>query len=88
MTGAFDFCFVIPHRPPWGILKWPLSGSASVCQSVCPQLYLNNRLIDLIENVHSDDVYMEADARLIKCLARSDITDVHTFSIPNFIHIL
>ena len=33
-----------------------------VCQSIrpsaCPQPYLDNRLIDLIENLHSDSVYI------------------------------
>ena len=30
--------------------------------STCPQLYLDNRLIDLTENLHSDSLYMGADA--------------------------
>ena len=57
-----------------------------VCPSTYPQLYLDNHVIDLIENLHS--VYMPADACLIKCLTRSDIPDLQTFNRPNFIHIL
>ena len=73
------FCYTSPAS----ILK-----CLSVGVSTCPQLYLDNRLIDLIENVHSDSVYMPADAHLIKCLTRSDIPDLQTFNRPNFIHIL
>ena len=51
---------IISHRPSWGILKWVLSGHASFRLSACPQLYLANRLIDLIENLHGDSVYMPA----------------------------
>ena len=60
----------------------------SVCPSACPQLYLDNRLIDLIEYFHSDSVYMGDDARLITFLTRSDIPDLQTFNRPNFVHIL
>ena len=49
---------IIHHRPQRGILKWLLSGSVSVSASVCPQLYPDNRWIDLLENLHSDSVYI------------------------------
>ena len=57
--------------------------------STCPQLYLDNRLIDLIDILHSDSVYnMWADAWVIQFLTRSDVPDLQTFNRPNFIHIL
>ena len=81
-------CIFISHRALWGILQWPLSVRASVRPSRCLQLYLDNRLIDLIENLHSDSVYMLTDTGLIKCLTRSDMPDLQTFNRPHFIHIL
>ena len=50
----------------------------SFCLSVhlSAQLYLDNCLIDLIEHLHSNSVYIPGDARLIKCLTKSDIPDL------------